>query len=48
MGVRTQDPVAHHPDEQRNHDEPQQEGGSEDDQLAPDPGLDVKQATNAL
>jgi hypothetical protein len=48
MGVRAEDPVAHHPDEHGHYDEPQDHCACEEDQLAPDPGLDEKQAANAV
>jgi hypothetical protein len=38
MRVRTQNPVADGPDRQRNQDEPDNESGSEDDQLAAQSG----------
>jgi hypothetical protein len=46
MGIRAEDPVAHHPDEQRYDHEAQQQRASKKNQFAANPGLDVKQAAN--
>jgi len=47
MGVRTENPAADRPDEKRYDNEAQKDCDSEKDQLAANPGLDVKQAANA-
>src|SRR5690242_4218211 len=38
MDIGTENPIAHHPDQQRDHDKSTSEGDSENDQLAPQGG----------